>query len=158
MDIESRIKRVENAEQIRCLKARYCDLCDEGYDAEALVALFTPDAVWDGGDLGVFEGAERIHQFFANMPNVMSFAIHHITNSAIEVAEDNQSARGRWYLLQAATLNESNQAVWLTGCYDDELIRDASGWKFKRVRLKSRFFSPYEEGWAATPFMEVPNV
>jgi len=157
MDLDARIERIENAEQIRCLKAHYCDLCDDGYDADALTALFTPDALWDGGELGVFEGIDRIHRFFANMPNVMSFAIHHITNSAIEVAEDNQSATGRWYLLQTATLNESNEAVWLTGRYKDELINDNGSWKFKRVNLKARFFSPYKEGWAETPFMGVAN-
>ena len=41
MDLETRLARVESIEQIRAMKARYCDLCDEGYDADALCELFT---------------------------------------------------------------------------------------------------------------------
>ena len=49
MDFEERLARVESIERIRFLKARYCDLCDDGYDADALCELFTKDAIWDGG-------------------------------------------------------------------------------------------------------------
>jgi len=153
MDIETRLQRVESLERIRCLKAHYCDLCDEGYDADALTALFTPDAVWDGGDLGCFEGRDRIHKFFAQMPNAMSFAIHHITNSAIQLSDDGQQATARWYLLQTATLSATNQAVWLAGRYDDDLVMDGDDWKFRRVAIKTRFFTPHEEGWAQTPVL-----
>ena len=48
MDLEERLARVESIERIRFLKARYCDLCDDGYDADALCELFTEDAIWDG--------------------------------------------------------------------------------------------------------------
>ena len=150
-DIESRLARIESIEQIRCLKAHYCDLCDEGYDADALAALFTNDAVWDGGELGRFEGRDRIHRFFSNMPKVMSFAIHHITNSAVAVSEDGRRANARWYLLQSATLRETDQAVWLAGRYDDVLVREEGEWRFQSVRISSRFFTPYEDGWAKTP-------
>ena len=41
MNTETRLKRLEAAEQIRMLKADYCDLCDAGYPADALSNLFT---------------------------------------------------------------------------------------------------------------------
>ena len=94
MSIETRLRRVEAAEQIRLLKADYCDLCDADYPADALCELFTEDGVWDGGEMGVFQGRDALHRFFSNMPNVMSFAIHHVTNSAVDVNEDATSARG----------------------------------------------------------------
>ena len=65
MSIEARLRRVEAAEQIRLLKARYCDLCDAGYPADALCSLFTEDGVWDGGEMGVFEGRDALHRFFS---------------------------------------------------------------------------------------------
>lgn len=153
MDLEDRLRRVEAAEEIRCLKARYCDLCDDGYDADALTALFTDDAVWDGGELGCFEGRDRIHRFFQNMPNVMSFAVHHVTNSAVNVDSTARRATGRWYLLQAATTVENNSAVWLMARYEDELVHLDDTWKFQRVTLRARAFSPYEDGWARTPML-----
>ena len=153
MSIESRLRRVEAAEKIRRLKAHYCDLCDAGYPADALTELFTEDGVWDGGEMGVFEGRDAIRRFFTNMPNVMSFAIHHVTNSAVAVDEDATSARGRWYLLQAATLKEANQAVWLAAQYEDQLLFRNDKWLFQRVNLKSRFFTSFDAGWANVPHL-----
>jgi hypothetical protein len=153
MNVESRLQRVEAAEHIRILKAHYCDLCDAGYPADALCSLFTEDGVWDGGEMGVFEGREALHRFFSNMPNVMSFAIHHVTNSAVEVNEDATSARGRWYLLQTATMKETDQAVWLAARYEDELVYTEDRWAFARVTLKCRFVTTHEAGWANRPHL-----
>jgi hypothetical protein len=111
--IERRLARIEALEHIRILKARYCDLCDEGYPAGLLAELFTEDGTWDGGEMGVHQGRDAVLSFFNSMPQAMSFAIHHVTNSAIEVNEDATAAQGRWYLLQTATLAENNEAVWL---------------------------------------------
>jgi len=151
--LEQRLRKVEALEDIRLLKARYCDLCDAGYPADELCTLFTADGVWDGGEMGVFEGTAAIHQFFANMPNVMSMAIHHVTNSAIEVSTNAQSAQGRWYLLQTATIAQSNEAVWLAASYQDDLLRTEEGWRFQRVTLRSRFYTSYAEGWAKIPHL-----
>ena len=45
--LERRIKELEDKEEIKQLKHRYCCLCDNTYDADALAELFTEDAVWD---------------------------------------------------------------------------------------------------------------
>ena len=153
MDIETRLRRIEAAEQIRTLKARYCDLCDEGYPADELTKLFTEDGAWDGGEMGVYEGRDALHGFFTNMPSVMSFAIHHVTNSSVEVSEDVTTASGRWYLLQTATLRATDEAVWLAARYDDQLVFTDNTWRFKRVNLSSRFYTSYAAGWAEVPHL-----
>ena len=153
MSIETRLRRVEALEEIRLLKAHYCGLCDAGYPADELCHLFTEDGVWDGGEMGVFAGRHELHRFFSNMPNVMSFAIHHVTNSAVEVSEDATNARGRWYLLQTATVKKTNQAVWLAAQYDDQLVYTEDRWVFRRVNLKSRFYTTHESGWANVPHL-----
>jgi ketosteroid isomerase-like protein len=155
VSLEARIRRLEAAEAIRGLKAHYCDLCDAGYDADALACLFTPDAVWDGGQLGRFEGREAIRGFFANLPRALSLAIHHVTNPVVVVSEDAESAEGRWYLLQAATLTQGHRAVWIAGRYEDRFRRVDGEWRFQRVALHTRFFTPYRSGWAEVPFVDV---
>lgn len=153
MEMEARMRRMESVEEIRCLKSRYCDLCDDGYDADALVAMFTADGAWDGGAFGRFEGRAALHRFFSGMPRTMSFALHHITNSAIRVSDDASWASARWYLLQTATLRRDNRAVLLAASYDDELVCEQGVWKFRRMTVRTRFFTPLDEGWAKIPVL-----
>ncbi len=62
-DLERRIKVLEDIEEIKRLKHRYCAYCDDSYDADALADLFTEDAVWDGGERGRNDGREAIREF-----------------------------------------------------------------------------------------------
>ena len=56
-NLEARIRRLEDIEALKQLKARYCDRCDDNYDADGIAQLFTEDAVWDGGQtFGVARG------------------------------------------------------------------------------------------------------
>lgn len=147
--LESRIQRLEDIEAIKQLKARYCALCDDGYDADQLADLFTEDAIWHGGSLGVAKGREKIRKFFQNTPAVMPFAVHMVMNPEIEV--DGDTATGRWYLFQAATFQPADKtaarALWGSARYDEEYVRVDGEWKFKSLRLTSRFWTPYDEGW-----------
>ncbi len=153
-DLDARVRRLEDIEAIRALKVRYCDLCDRGYDAEALTALFTEDAVWDGGRFGRYESARRIHRFFAATGGIVRFTRHYVTNSVVEV--DGDRATGRWYLLQAATMpdGDGERAVWGSARYDEEYVRTVEGWKFQSVVLDWAFWTPYDEGWAKLPHFE----
>jgi len=64
LSMEQRISRLESAEQIRTLKAVYCDFCDRGYDPDG----FTEDAVWESAIFGRHEGRTAIRKFFQGCP------------------------------------------------------------------------------------------
>ncbi|MEE2777580.1 MAG: nuclear transport factor 2 family protein [Acidobacteriota bacterium] len=144
-DLAARIGRLEDIEAIRRLKARYCYACDDGYDTDTLVDLFVEDAVWDGGDLGVAVGREKIRRFFDNTPAVMPFAVHMVMDPLIDV--DGDRATGAWYLFQAATYAPDGTALWGSARYDEEYVRTAQGWKFQSLRLTSHFWTPFDAGW-----------
>ena len=58
--LEERIQRLEDIEAIKNLKARYAAVCDDKYNPEEAIKLFTEDAVWDGGeDFGVHKGDRK---------------------------------------------------------------------------------------------------
>lgn len=158
MDIATlarRLQRLEDIEAIKQLKARYAALCDANYDADALAELFTEDAVWDGETLGRAEGREGIRQFFRGSSQRISFAIHNILSPIIDVTGD--TATGSWYLLQACTYRDGNQAVWGAATYTDRYVRQDGLWKFQHVHIHSHFWTPYSEGWAVTPFIRRPR-
>ena len=43
-DIERRLRALEDVEEIKRLKARYCTYCDDNYDADKIARLFVEDA------------------------------------------------------------------------------------------------------------------
>ena len=72
-------------------------------------------------------------------------------NPVIEV--DGETATGTWYLFQACTFAKNNQAVWGAAKYNETYVKVNSEWKFRRLAVNSRFWTPYEEGWAKKPFL-----
>ena len=149
-DLERRLRVLEDIEAIKKLKARYCAYCDNNYDADGIAALFTEDAVWDGGKFGRYEGREAIRTFFRGAPRIFPFAIHQVMNPIIEV--EGEQAKGQWYLFQPATLAEGNQAVWLAARYEEEYVKVESEWKFKRLKVFPSFLTPYDQGWVKKRF------
>ncbi|MFN8185724.1 MAG: nuclear transport factor 2 family protein [Gaiellales bacterium] len=154
-DEKIRLARLEAIEEIRALKARYAAVCDTGYDPDGMSPLFTADAVWDGGErFGRHEGIDAIRAFFAGVSSQIVWALHYMLNPIIEVADDLETATGRWYLWQPCTVvgPEGPQAVWLTGIYADRYRREAEVWRISDLRVDFQTISPFEEGWARRPF------
>ena len=150
-DIERRVKVLEDIEEIKRLKARYCAYCDDNYDADAIAGLFVEDAVWDGGIRGRAEGREAIRNFFIGASQRLPFAVHMVLNPIIEVSGD--EATGSWYLFQACTFAEGNQAVWGSARYDEEYVRVGGEWRFKNLKLSSFFWTPFDQGWVKNRFV-----
>jgi uncharacterized protein (TIGR02246 family) len=149
--LEERLRALDDIEEIRKLKARYAAACDDNYNADAIAELFAEDAVWDAGALGHAEGRAAIRKLFSGVAKFFPFAMHFLMNPNIEV--DGERATGQWYLLQPGTLAKGNQAVWLDALYQDEYVRIDGRWLFKRMKVNTRFLTPYEEGWAKKPFV-----
>ena len=142
-------------EEIKQLKARYARACDDNYDANAIAELFTDEAVWDGGMMGYAETRDGIRTFFENASSLVDFAVHGISNPLIEI--DGDRATGHWYLHQPMTMQGADLAFWFCAQYEDEYLRTGDGWKFRRVKVIPRAFTPYEEGFGKTLLADLPS-
>lgn len=152
--LEARVRRLEDIEAIKQLKARYCAACDDGYDADRLAALFTEDAVWDGGrTFGVVEGREAIRKHFRGASKRLTIARHQVMNPIVEV--DGDDARGHWLLFQPCTSAgpDGEQAVWLAATYADRYRREPEGWLISRTEIEVAFFTPFDAGWVHQRFL-----
>jgi hypothetical protein len=150
-----RLDRLEAIEDIRTLKARYADVCDTGYDPVRMRPFFTTDAVWDGGSrFGRHEGIEAVCAFFAGVSSQITWALHYMIASIIEIADDGETATGNWYLLEPCTIatDEGSRAMVITGRYADRYRLEPDGWKFSEVVLDCQTISPLDEGWVDRPF------
>ena len=99
---------------------------------------------------GRAEGIQGIREFFTRAPGRLSFAVHMVLNPIIEVNGD--TATGQWYLLQACTYAEGDKAVWGSARYDEEYVKDGGVWKFRRLKLTSNFWTPFDQGWVKQRF------
>ena len=154
-DLDRRVARLEAIEAIRVLKARYADVCDTGYDAVRMRPLFTDDAVWDGGPrFGRYQGVDAVCEFFAGVSSQITWALHYMIAPIIELAEDGETARGSWYLLEPCTMttDEGPRAMLLMGRYADRYRKTDGGWKISELVLDCQAITPLDEGWVRTPF------
>ena len=150
-DLEKRIALIEDIEAIRKLKARYCLYVDQPNE-DAWVSLFTEDAVWETDQFGVHQGREAIRPLFRSIPGFLSFAVHYVTNPIIEV--DGDGATGNWLLLEPCTFIQGDQPTWGAARYEEQYVKLSGEWKFKRLKLISSFWTPYEQGWEKKRFIQ----
>ena len=148
--LEQRMQALEDVNAIRNLKARYAAYCDDNYNPDGIAALFTENAVWESQGLGRFEGREAIREFFRGASQLFTFAIHYSLNGQIDVTGD--TAQAQWYLFMPCTLGADNRAMWRAVIDKETYVRIDGEWKFSSKTSAPLFHTPYEEGWAKTPF------
>jgi hypothetical protein len=155
--LEARVARAEAHAEILDLKSRYGALADARYSrkgprpqaeidevADQLGALFTDDAVWEGGGaLGRCEGRAAICERFREP--TLQYAWHFFVKPEIRV--DGDRAKGTWDVLALITTKEG-RAMWMVGVEHDEYARVGGRWLHTRMHLESQLMAPHDRGWA----------
>ena len=154
-ELRSKVRVLEDVENIKKLKAQYCAYCDDNFDADGVASLFVEKGIWNGGkNFGKYAGREAIRKFIAGVSKDVTFSAHMVVNPIIEVKGN--KATGTWYLWMPTTFAKEGrkQAMWLLGLYNEEYTRTKAsrndrfgGWRFKSLKVKTFFLTPYEEGW-----------
>ncbi len=158
--LETRLSAVEAVQEIHRLKARYGSLIDERYTldgardaaavaevADRVVALFAPDAVWDGGErLGTWTGREAIRERF--LDPTLGFTLHYFLKPVIEV--DGDTATGTWDIFAPITLGNGKPG-FMAGVEHDTYRRVDGQWLHASMRLDVIFLGPELRGWDQRP-------
>ena len=114
------------------LDARYCHAADGG-DIDALLDLFTEDGgIERGGALvrGREGFAALAGQLAARYRMLRHWTANHVTDG------DGDAAAHRCYWL-TIHLVDGRLAILGTGTYEDELVKTAAGWQFRRRRIQA---------------------
>lgn len=157
MDLAARIQRLEDIEAIKQLKARWGETIDAGLGVAKIIAMFAEDASIDIERYGQHQGRAALTAFFSETRFTWMF--HCFIPKVVEIADDGLSARGRWRLWELGTKpgaapDGTGSPVWIGGDYDNDFVKIAGEWKFKTIRLKLAFITPYDQGWVKKPFAD----
>ncbi|MEQ8861197.1 MAG: nuclear transport factor 2 family protein [Pseudomonadales bacterium] len=156
--VEQRLRRIEDVEAIRRLKAEYCAACDADNDADAVVALFVGDSpedspanspqvpIWEATGSGAKRGRAEIHRYFADLraSGRMRNSAHNVTNAIVDV--DGDRAIGRWRVIMLYTANLPDGDVVfmrLIGWYRDTFRRVDGRWLFESLYCEVEEHAPY---------------
>lgn len=155
--LAARIARLEAVEDVRRVKLRYAALCDAGYAADELAALFTEDAVWDGDEshFGVHRGREAIRAFFAEISESFVFAMHYTLGGVVDVAPDLRSATASWYLWEPCSIVSEGEPrpMYVMGNYADAYRREGDAWRISGMTVRFTSIARADEGWVKRRFV-----
>ncbi len=143
--LDERLQRLEDIEEIRRLKVRYADANDNGFDADAIIALFTPDGVWDAGEFGRFVG-EEMRPYWEETARITGLSMHYMINHVVDVDPNGVDATGRCYLL--ATADREGTAYWMAVRYEERYRKVDGRWLFAEMKLLPAFMTPFDQSWA----------
>ena len=141
-ELERRITRLEDIEAIKQLKARYCEICDDGHNPDRVTSVFAEDAIWESADFGKAQGHEEIRELFRGFQKMFSFSQHNIMNPIIKV--DGDRATGVWYIMGPWTYSETNDEKWFALRYDDDYVKVNGEWKYEHLRVALRMVADRE--------------
>jgi hypothetical protein len=150
-ELELRIKRLEDIEEIRNLHAALVYGHDSG-TWQAVADLFVEDAVCDFGPFGHPEGKKAIGEHFNMERTRMPFRLHLLHNPVIKLDVD--KAKGKWSFQAYVTQASTNRAIEVAGEYNCDYVRTKVGWKFKVCACRFHYITPYDEGWVKSNLAE----
>jgi len=134
-DIEARVRRLEDIEAIKQLKARYWRCVDRKLWDE-MAEVFTEDATADYGPDSKLAGRQAIVGFLKGSLGADTVITNHIgQRPEIEITGE-ATARGTWwlsdYIVMQPNIRRRGYAY-----YEDEYVKEAGRWKKKSTRLVS---------------------
>lgn len=161
-----RLQQLEDSQAARvCISdyMRLCDQLDSPETVQAIGALFTADACWEGlgepyaSRLGKHQGREAIITLMASyvrQPAHFAMNAHFLCSEALSHTHDGE-LRGRWLMLQTsaftaggAHLNAAEICV--------TFARDANGMAMRHFTTRNLFSRPVDH-WHAADALPVPE-
>lgn len=143
--LEQTVQRLADVEEIKRLKYRYAEICDDDHNPDRVVELFTEDGIWESGEaFGTGRGRKGIHELFSKFAKMMDFTQHNMFNPIIDV--DGDKATGTWYLHGTFRLRGGEDRI-LAGSYLDDYEKVNGKWLYKHLRWNPRVWVPRSVGW-----------
>jgi hypothetical protein len=147
-ELEHRLKRMEDIEAVKRLKALYYDVCDDNHNPDRIGELYAEHGSWQGAGFSA-TGRAEIRELFASFQGVVSETQHAGVNPVIDV--DGDRATGVWYTLAVFNFHESGQRQLMAARYDDTYVRVNGEWKLEHLHSQLRVSIDLAQGISPLP-------
>lgn len=150
-ELEARISKLEDIQEIKNLQAQYSYLIDTG-QMDALADIFADDFVWEGGSdaasMNSVSSKPELLKLLNGAAQATTMMRHEASTPHIEVHGD--TAKGTWYVfgMLTAVTPDGEEAKWVQGRLDNEYVKINGQWKISRKSTTYNFSTPYEQSWA----------
>ena len=147
LNLPERLQRLEDLHELQQLRARYCQLLDDGHWRQ-MTELFTEDGVFAG--LSTARGRSEMLEFFPTLNSTSVTAWWHFSaNETLEIHPgEPDTASGTTWLWQPCVIDGTAHAA--AGRYEDMMQRCEDGvWRFTERRVHFFFWGPLDQGWDA---------
>jgi hypothetical protein len=121
---------------------------------EHFADLFADGGTLEIGDSGVYVGRDSITRYLYSLSDAEQGPLEGVLYNHLQlqpivtVAEDGQSAQGRWRaLLLTGTHGAGSGGNWGEGVYENAYVKQDGVWKIAALRWYGSFIAPYEGGW-----------
>jgi SnoaL-like domain len=151
-DLLRRLARLEAEQAVRRVMTRYMRLCDQpdaGFPIAELGALFTTDAIWEGGGstygvaFGQHEGRGAIMEFiesFRHPKSHFTLNVHFLTSE--DIVPNGDMAEGSWIMLQLSTYADGHSSV-LSARITARFAIEDDAWRIAHFRTENLFNAPW---------------
>jgi hypothetical protein len=151
--VQARATRIEDINEIENLQGSYGYYTDKMLWDE-VVDLFADDGTLEIGPSGVYAGKDSIRRYLLSLSGGRQGPLegvlydHFQLQPIVTVADDGQTANGRWRLfLMAGTSGSGSGGTWGEGVYENEYVKQNGVWKIRKLHWYANFVAPYEGGW-----------
>jgi hypothetical protein len=142
-EIESKVKLLEDIEQIKQLQIRYVN-CLITSNWDEITDCFAKDIVTDIGPHGIVKGKEEVDKLFkerisrGHQGHEGDFLIHPL------ISVEGDRAKGSWllYLMKQFPHKVIEEDMdWEQGFYEAEYVREDGQWKISYLKFRIRLSS-----------------
>lgn len=157
LDLKKDVQHLKDVEELERLIVSYARGCDRGNDPVMIAPLFSEDGTWECKGFGKYEGRRNVAGGLHGIAGEkIWWSLHYMISPQIDVAPDGQTAKGFWYLWEAATIpNEHSgeaEPYWIGATYDTDMKKLGGKWYFSRMELILNMASPASENWVKKRF------
>jgi hypothetical protein len=145
-----RVERLQDQQDIEVLQATFGYYFDKGM-WEEVADLFSRDGRFEYGARGVYIGRDRIERALL-LFGPERLAPGHLNNhmqlqAMITVAEDGQTATGRWQGMVMLSEPGAN-GNWGVGLYENDYVKENGVWKIAELHFYMTALTDYDAGFS----------